>query len=159
MIPNVDPTTGISYGVIPPHAVGTPWYEAASPFYPSACPECGGWELSEQEENPSILFCDSCHALIPDGDQYGQEPSQFVYEGEGYYLAQNLDYHDIFVVRSKYFTLTEPCSPCAPNAGYLPQATIKGAIQAYCLGHDWFESGQAPYPVFLVETGEEVPAP
>jgi hypothetical protein len=159
MIPNVDPTTGISYGVIPPHAVGTPWYESATPFYPSACPECGSWEIAEQEENPSFLFCPDCNSLIPDGDQYGQEPSQFTYDGEGYYLSQTLDDRDIFVTRSRYYTFTEPCSPCAPNAGYLPQATIKGAIQAYCLGHDWFESGQAPYPVFLVETGEEVPAP
>jgi hypothetical protein len=31
--------------------------------------------------------------------------------------------------------------------------------RCYCLGHDWFEDGKAPYPVYSVETGEIVPAP
>lgn len=28
--------------------------------------------------------------------------------------------------------------------------------RAYCFGHDWFEDGVAPYPVYSVETGELV---
>jgi len=28
----------------------------------------------------------------------------------------------------------------------------------YCFGHDWFEDGKAPYPVYSVETGELVEA-
>jgi hypothetical protein len=154
MKPNIDPITGIHFGVIPPHE--TQWYEAAKPFYPAACPHCGSWELEEQEENPSLLFCESCHAVIPEGDQFPLEPTQFVYEEEGYFLSQSADDHDIFVCKAPYYTLTQPCSACAPNAGYLPQASLKGSLRAFCLGHDFFESGQAPYPVFLVETGEEV---
>lgn len=157
MKPNIDPITGISYGVMPHHKIGT-WYESATPFYPTCCPRCGSWELEEQEGNPSLLICDACHAVIPDGDQYAPEPTQYEYEGEGYYLSQYADDHDVFVCKSPYFTLTQPCSPCAPNAGYLPQAPLKGSLRAYCLGHDWFD-GKAPYPVFLVETGEEVPTP
>jgi hypothetical protein len=29
-----------------------------------------------------------------------------------------------------------------------------GVPKAYCLGHDWFDDGRAPYPVYSVETGE-----
>lgn len=32
------------------------------------------------------------------------------------------------------------------------------ANRAYCLGHDWFEDGQAPYPVYSIATGELVTA-
>lgn len=28
--------------------------------------------------------------------------------------------------------------------------------RAYCFGHDWFDGGKAPYPVYSVETGELV---
>lgn len=153
---NIDPTTGVHFGVIPPHAIGTRWYESSEPHYPAACPECGSWEIHEQEDNPSFLFCDSCHAVIPDGDQFSAEPTHSLYSGEGYSLSQRTDDHDVFVEKSPFCTFAEPCSPCAPNAGYLPQASMQGAILTYCLGHDWFEEGKAPYPVFLVTTGQEV---
>lgn len=58
---------------------------------------------------------------------------------------------DLFITRSEYFTKCQYCSPCAPGAGYLVNSCEDG-IQAYCLGHDWFEDG-APYPVFRVSDG------
>jgi hypothetical protein len=29
-------------------------------------------------------------------------------------------------------------------------------VRTYCLGHDWFEDGKAPYPVYRVDNGELV---
>lgn len=63
--------------------------------------------------------------------------------------------NDIFVFISPFFTRAAFCSPCAPGACYLTDPCEDGE-RAYCLGHEWFE-GAAPYPVYRVDTGEEVP--
>ena len=34
--------------------------------------------------------------------------------------------------------------------------TVKDGVRAFCFGHDWFEEGKAPYPVFSVATGKRV---
>ena len=62
---------------------------------------------------------------------------------------------DIFITKSPYYTTCTFCSPCAPNAGDLSHP-VDGGVKAYCFGHDWFEEGKAPYPVFSVKTGEEI---
>lgn len=43
------------------------------------------------------------------------------------------------------------CEHCQ-GTGYTPHAPNK----CYCLGHDYFEGGKAPYPVYSVATGELV---
>ena len=95
---------------------------------------------------------------------------------------------DIFITKSPYYTYAGFCSPCAPGAGYLmdsfrpkgetkkqietvkeiaplaygdafrSHAEAEGYPRVYCFGHDWFERGKAPYPVFSVETGEIIEA-
>jgi hypothetical protein len=55
---------------------------------------------------------------------------------------------DIFVTKSKFYTLCGRCSPCAPNAGYL---TSEGSLKTYCLGPDWFDDNNPiPYKVHKV---------
>lgn len=109
----------------------------------------------------------------------------YLYERDGYKLTGCLD-NDLFVLRSPYYTFAQFCSPCVPGAANLdspfepatPLDTSKpfpdlsafaglaeqyatlaadcGFPRAYCLGHDWFDDGKAPYPVFSVETGKLV---
>ena len=61
---------------------------------------------------------------------------------------------DLWITKSKFWTYCGECSPCAPNAGYLTDR--RDSLKAYCLGHDWFDNGKAPYPVYSVDTDEEV---
>jgi hypothetical protein len=97
----------------------------------------------------------------------------WLYESDGYKLTNCL-HTDVFVLNSPYFTYAQFCSPCVPGACNLnsplvtPPDDVYGgnnfeddwqkirANRCYCLGHDWFEDGRAPYPVYSVETGELV---
>ena len=82
------------------------------------------------------------------------EPFYLVHSNE-YIAEQGNDDHDIFIIKSPYYTLCQFCSPCAPGAGYLMNHTPDG-IKAYCFGHDWFDGERAPYPVYSVKTGKLV---
>lgn len=125
---NVDPENGVAFGVIPHQDVGSAWYDSSESYYGECeCPEDG---------------C-MCEVL------------SFYYTKEGYKAFQSAEGVDIFVEKSPYFTYARECSPCAPNACYLRDHDPHG-FKCYCLGHDWFEGGRAPYPVFSMETGEEV---
>lgn len=128
-IANYDEEQDIHYGVIPVNAVLQSWADCAEPI--TAEPEPGE-EIDEFDELPVV---------------------EWIYEGEGYALSQWADDYDIFIVKSPFFTYAEKCSPCAPNAGYIMN---EGTVKTYCLGHDWFDTGHAPYKVFDVKTGQEV---
>ena len=81
-----------------------------------------------------------------------------VLDNEEYTAYQSQDDPDIFIIKSPYFTYAQYCSPCAPGAVYLmnPLSEKIDQNKGYCFGHDWFESGKAPYPVYDVKTGIEV---
>jgi len=91
---------------------------------------------------------------IKEGGEFeGNSVIAFIYDKEGYDISQWVDDHDIFIFKSPYFTYCEECSSCIPNAGDIMKP---GHLKAYCLGHDWFDEGIAPYKVYDVETGQEV---
>jgi hypothetical protein len=90
------------------------------------------------------------------------EEGGFVYTDDGYSLHQGVEEFDLWVLKSPYFTYAQFCSPCAPGACYLlnwlGQSSYNDNNKAYCLGHDWFENGVAPYPIYDVVTGKEIKA-
>jgi len=131
---NIDRETGIRYGVIPFNVVCQVWCDESEGFYP---------EIEEEEE----CGFDCCI-----------EPLGHKYNNEGYKAIQSNDNCDIFIEKSPYFTYAQFCSPCAPGACYLPNH-LEGPSdnnKCYCFGHDWFDDGKAPYPVYSVETGKLV---
>jgi hypothetical protein len=161
---NIDRNTGIHYGVIPMHEVVQAWADESEPYYPFVCPHCGedlpGGSLDdmiralpEDEENPSCPICE--HVLEEDDFEY-MDPTSFLYSRDGYEAEQGFDDTDIFIMKSPYFTYAQFCSPCAPGAGYILNTVSKqhSASKTYCFGHDWFDKGKAPYPVYDVNTGE-----
>jgi len=91
---------------------------------------------------------------IGDAYQGGDGCTRMSYEDGGYHLRTDSD-GDCWVLKSPYYTNAQYCNPCAPGAGYLRRPCPDGP-KTYCLGHDWFEGGVAPYPVFSVEDGSEV---
>lgn len=90
----------------------------------------------------------------------------WLYESDGYKLANCLQ-SDVFVLASPYFTYAQFCSPCVPGACNLDSPLgmeekptdchlAPADNRCYCLGHDWFDGGKAPYLVYCVATGQIV---
>lgn len=92
---------------------------------------------------------------IVDGDGFEwhdcDESGPYAYS-EGDLKVQTTSNNDLWVFKSPYWTYAQFCSPCVPGAGNLDTYCAEGP-KTYCLGHDWFEGGIAPYPVFDVATG------
>lgn len=163
---NIDRTNGIRYGVISIHSLHEWAHESFEADYgPPSCPKCGG-DASEPDgdvDEPYERYsrgcddyaCDSCRIVFDSADAYPDEPAGGFVLDDGEYSAQLDSYNDVFLVRSPYFTRAQFCSPCAPGACHLDNPTEEGE-RAYCFGHDWFEDGIAPYPVYSVATGEQV---
>ncbi len=165
---NVDVETGIRYGVISQHSISQAWSDSAEPDYGKpSCPKCGNealsidkcesedvenWDCAEHE--CSDYVCESCQYVFGSESAFGDEPQGWNYEGDGYVLTDCLD-SDVIVIKSEFYTLGNYCSPCVPGAVSLESDNPDGA-KAYCLSHDWFEDGKAPYPVYRVDNGQEV---
>lgn len=176
-LPNRDAATGIRYGVIPCHEVDG-WNEAAEGKYGEpSCPKCGNEQLVEYEDRlpPRYRFskqrarlamlackgggdyyCAHCKRPLCNDACQPDSANSWEVEEDGFFAFTNGDdCVDIFVTLSPYFTRAEFCSPCAPGACYLTSPNDDGE-RAYCFPHEWFDGGKAPYPVYRVDTGEEV---
>ena len=159
---NIDHKTGIRYGVISQNAV-TP--EALDDIITRGT-DVGFENMRDQAKN------DLARAIASAIDPYGQlhdpddpdelaaeilddvewhccdESGPWEFEGEGYFVKLAQD-GDVWVLKSPFYTHAQFCSPCAPGAGHLGSPCEDGP-KTYCLGPDWFEGGEAPYPIFNV---------
>jgi hypothetical protein len=129
---NLDRTTGIHYGVISQHSITQAWCDSAEPVYDKP-----------EDEN--------------DDEEYFAEPIGWKVDDGEYHAIDCLD-SDVMVLKSPYFTHAQFCSPCVPGAGNL-ECPMPNGVACYCFGHDWFDEGRAPYPVYFVSNGDEVPPP
>jgi len=160
---NIDRESGIRYGVISQNAVLEAWAESSEPWYgdESECGECGAM-LDISSGFPDE--CPKCEADLSTNWDY-MEAVSYVYTGDGY-ICESDSQGDIFITKAPYYTHAQFCSPCAPGACHLgnPLETTDSELdngrlsnnRCYCFGHDWFEDGVAPYPVYAVATGELV---
>ena len=176
-VTNIDSATGIRYGVIPHHAVGSAWYEESEGDYGEpTCPRCGGEVVEFEDEKHSTYnpfghyyceeyVCETCEIVLEYHECFPEDPFVFYVKNDEYAAFQDADGPDIFIEKSPYFTYAQFCSPCGPGACYLlnplcdPRDPDEGPMdnnRAYCFGHNWFESGRAPYPVYSVATNEIV---
>lgn len=170
---NINHKTGIHYGVISQNSINLDCANDFEPFYGNPhCPKCGDDAVSADStklhshdsqdwENYSEHGCDdyacvNCKHFLDSAECFPDESQGFTYEREGYSLTDCLD-TDIFVLASPFYTFAQFCSPCVPGAGNLDSPCEDGP-KTYCLGHDWFEDGKAPYKVFKVADGSEVTA-
>jgi hypothetical protein len=162
---NIDTKTGIRFGVISQHSISGDALNEMEPDYGNpTCPKCGDDmvdvtyapdDAAQYEGGCADHYCNNCNHLIDSSDAYGEEAASFNYNGEGYNLQQGSGGGDIWVLASSFYTFAQYCSPCAPGAGDLDHYCKTGP-KTYCLGHDWFEGGKAPYPVFTVNLNVEV---
>jgi hypothetical protein len=168
---NVDAVSGIHYGVISQHSIISEALDDLNYVYAGPnCPECGNTvtdELPEEWRTKEIenysdhgcddYYCATCNHLLDTEEVWSEESIGWTYESEGYKLSDCLD-SDIFVLASPFYTHAQYCSPCVPGAGNLDNPCEDGP-KTFCLGHDWFEDGIAPYPVFKVSDGSQDSAP
>lgn len=153
---NVDVKTGIRFGVIAHNDVGQSWYDESEGQYGDPnCPSCGSAVTDEDDRCEKGFYCESCDKSHWTEECYPDEPYSFTYDKRGYEAEQTQDSPYIFVLKSPYFTRAKFCSPCMPGAGDLGSPS-KDGIETYCFGHDMFDSGRAPYPVYDVETKKRV---
>jgi hypothetical protein len=152
---NIDRETNIHYGVISQHSIMPDALGDFEYIYPGPnCPYCGSEHLTNGDDINGYFECKDCHKEFDNSEAYGDDPIGFEYNQDGYVLTDCLD-NDIFVLKSPYYTFTQFCSPCVPGAGNL-DTPIPDGVKTYALGHDWFDDGKAPYPLYSVETGLEV---
>lgn len=168
---NRDPDTGIRYGIISLHALHPEACEDFEAEYDARCPHCGADVPDDTHftrfQAPTYLTangvekrpgdwttCASCEKHFREDDQYGDEPDRQVLNTTEYKGSIDSSM-DAWCFKSPYYTLAAFCSPCAPGACSLSTPCEDGE-RAYCFGHDWFDGGVAPYPVYSVETGEPV---
>lgn len=165
-VTNIDPETGIRYGIIPMNDVLQAWADSSETHYVPRCGTCGNdlpevGETPEGDDIPEVSgddrYCTTCKHIVSNDDAFGDEPDEVSLD-DGEYKAFQDSNMDIMILKSPYFTTCQFCSPCAPGAGYTLN-TVEDGVKAYCFGHDWFDSGRAPYPVYSVETGEIVEPP
>lgn len=173
---NIDTESNIHYGIIPVNEVLQAWADSSIPIFGGYCPYCGNKIAKDLDGMQTMNECPNCKQEFDENSFDFIDPDIFVYEHEGYVCQQSADDSDIMLIKSPYYTYAQFCSPCAPGAGYLfnsykldipvdnnltaimyqVNAEKAGFPKVYCFGHDWFEGGKAPYPVFDEKTGKLV---
>jgi hypothetical protein len=147
---NVDPETGIRYGVISQHTLNgdasNEIFTEGAVYFPY-CPHCNEvWECDVNSRE--VAVADVCPFCRKDVDEwgYGDEPSYIEYhettpDGE-IIIIDCLD-SDYMIIKSPYVTKGSFCSPCVPGGIDLDSPNQDGEF-AYCLPDDFFED-KAPY--------------
>jgi hypothetical protein len=161
---NRDHVTGIRYGVISQHDVMP---EALDDLITQGT-DVGFENMRDQAKDElarAIAAAIDPYGQVGDPDELAaeiignvewhdcQEGGPWEFEGDGYFLKLAQD-GDVWVLKSPFYTHAQFCSPCAPGAGHLGNPCPTGP-KTYCLGPDWFEDGEAPYPIYKVEDVEE----
>lgn len=162
--------TGIRYGVISTHALREFFWEDVENDYGDAtCPKCGNPCVpvtDAHEDYPQYTkhgcadhACENCKHTLDSSERFPDEALGWHIDDGEYKAIDCLD-SDAMLIESPYFTYARFCSPCVPGAcsmdSPIDAADIEGAAKCYCFGHDWFDGGRAPYPVYSVATGELV---
>jgi hypothetical protein len=172
---NIDLVTGIRYGVISQYLVlGDALDEMQSDYGDPRCPKCDneavsvgdgsvanldldaeGWTHAKHECDEFV--CVPCRRVFGGESAYGDEPHGYYTDDGAYKVTCCLD-SDLMVILSPYYTRAQFCSPCCPGAGNLDSPSALGP-KTYCLGPDWFEDDQVPYPVYRVDNDTLVSNP
>ena len=182
---NIDRESGIHYGVISINSLNLDCVYDGSfdvDYGEPTCPKCGNVvdtvpSHAEQLSNGVAIHCDipddmtnwkqyreygcadyactTCEHFLDSSEVFSEEMLSMSYDRDGYQLSSAFDNTELFVTASPFYTFVQYCSPCAPGAGNLDNPCNDGP-KTYCLGHDWFEDGKAPYPVYRVADDVEV---
>lgn len=152
--------SGHRIGIIPAHVLGAPWYDVAEPNYGDpTCPECGGPLVEYDYESPIHercsgmgfieYVCERCEMGFDSDSAYPDEPLNWIYKDEDYYMFQD-NLGDVWVLRSPFYTHACYCSPCAPGAVHLESPLPQGyGPTGLCPGPEFFEDDENIRIVFF----------
>lgn len=155
---NRDIQTGIRYGVISPHSVSPEalddiYTQGDNLTYAAACDDIKSRVADAladilrdcvSERYRQDIIDTTSDAIIESANLDGDGDDTYRYDRDGYVIETSS--LGLFVTKSPYKTRARFCSPCAPGAGDLDSPDADG-VETYCLGADWFEGGEAPYPI------------
>ena len=151
------PKTNIRHGVISQRSVMEGAMDDFYFQYPKSCPYCGEDDLYKLTDLGFDEYrCDSCKKIMPIEEMTPDEPTGFHYDKDGYFLVDCLG-GDILILRSDFYTFAQVCTSGEVGAGNL-DIPMEDGVETYALGHDWFEGGVAPYPVYRVLDGGQIVA-
>ena len=148
---NVDNKTGIHYGVIPlKSGILQSWCDSCDYHYSYHCPHCGQKLRSSETKR-----CSACRKKLTGRYfDFVEDTCDYEFIQDTEYTAHRVnDSSGIWITKSRYYTLAQFCSPCAPGAGYILNPCENGA-KTYCFDKDFFDDGKAPYDIYSVKTGE-----
>lgn len=153
---NIDPKTGIHYGVIHesslmPEAVSDLINNSFDLAYKDALDEFrSDLEKVLSDHGLDILRVDISALEDAFNDRYESYEPRWFYQDDEY----EIQFTDLglYILKSPYVTLASQCSPCCPNAGDLDSAgdaampNCMGApVRCYCLPDEFFKDHKAPY--------------
>jgi len=188
MIANFDDKMGIYYGVISQHSIAP---EALDDIYFSPHSRDLNYESALKDFLVELqaflgehLSESSVESLLESAEEefgysYQNDEIDPTYDDGEYKITKCLD-SDLMILKSKYVTWANPCSPCVPNAGnlndaadsyqdhvedtnqtpftkawpYIAQQTSNSQGSArltYCLDSSWFDDEKAPYPYHEID--------
>lgn len=159
---NRDAANGIRYGVISTHSLHEFFWDSVENDYGDpTCPDCGNPATDAatidaewaQDQNGEYA-CSHCETCFESDHAFPDEALGWSIDDGDYKVINCLD-SDAMVILSPYYTYAQYCSPCVPGAGNLDNPCEDG-VKCYCFGHEWFDGDRAPYPVYSVETGNQV---
>jgi hypothetical protein len=158
LLANVDPETGISYGVISLNSIDSytleDIYQNGEDLSYKAAREEAEKEFSMLKYNPdgTPLDDDYLESAMQEWDEaYQNDNDAYLYTSEGITVQTSGDGSTLWVFKSPYTRLVSQCSPCVPNAGDLNTETAKwnsqGApVNAYDLPQTWLRNDSEDGP-------------
>ena len=108
--PNINPKTGIRYGIIAANEIDSDFLSDFTYVYQDIfCSNCG--------EKLSDIYCPECGTENIEYQE--QEPISFEYMGVGIIASWDTNSNYVTVFKSRSIFKRALCSPCYPNAGDL----------------------------------------
>ena len=116
---NMNPKTGIRYGIISANDVDSEFLNDFDPVYADVfCSSCG--------EKLTDTYCSNCETENMEYQE--QEQVGHVYNRNGLHITADHDFIYLTVLKSPTVFKCRLCSPCYPNAGDL---STKGSLRTY----------------------------
>jgi hypothetical protein len=166
-MPNVNPKTGLAYGVISTRH--TPYLlEDIQSHGNNVTMENRRKECRQRLRNVVCDYSSNVDEVVEDmmdvlddyAEHYGEEDEyEAELEGTKYLLSWLGGAPLIWVIDSEWACYCNPCSPCVPGAGDLD--TLEGSTLAHCMPPEEWElirenGGQVPKTLINLKTNTEV---
>lgn len=147
MTANIDPKTGIRYGVVSLDRLADWVWDEFLTHGMSLTHQAAVEEFREEffAENPEADELEYEEALEEAQESWQFEEEQYTLETDG--MKLELSYLGgaplVFVIESPHTSKARQCSPCVPNAGDLDNKDEERGYLCYDVPADWYETEES----------------